>query len=95
MRFEMKAGLITVVSALALGVLAWVAINGSGFMSPVQPFPMLTVIASFFSFNHGWGLAGAVFIWPALFLLWKPSLLRGSHVTPTRTYALWLIPNVA
>jgi hypothetical protein len=52
---------------------------------------MLTVLASFLSVDHGWGLAGALLIWPALFLLWNPSLVRGSHATPTRTYALWLI----
>jgi len=49
----MKAGLITVVSALALVIPAWVAINGpgngSGVMSPVHPFPALTVVASFIS----------------------------------------------
>jgi hypothetical protein len=90
----MKGRLITVVSALALAIPAWVAINGpgnySGGMSPVHPFPMLTVLASFISVDHGWGLAGALLIWPALFLLWNPSLLRGSHAVPRRTYALWL-----
>src|SRR5262249_20553797 len=87
------AGLITVFSALALAGPAWVAINGSGLMSPGHPFPMLTVIASFFFVDHGWGLAGALFIWPALFL-WNPSLLRASHAPPTRTYALWLITTL-
>src|SRR5215471_19450929 len=85
-------------SALALAIPAWVAINGpgngSGVMSPVHPFPMLTVVASFISVDHGWGLAGALLIWPALFLLWNPSLLRGSHAAPRRTYALWLITTL-
>jgi hypothetical protein len=89
-----KATLITIVSALALAVPAWVAINGSALMSPLHPFPALTVVASFFSVDRGWGLAGALLIWPALFLLWNPGLFRGSRAAPRRTYVLWLITTL-
>jgi len=63
-------------------------------MPPLHPFPMLTVVALFFSADHAWGLASALLIWPARFLLWNPSLLRGSHTAPTRTHARWLITTL-
>src|SRR5215467_16078814 len=73
---------------------AWVAVTGSGLLSPVHPFPMLTVVASLYSAVHGWGLAGGLIIWPVLFLLWNPTLLLGARAAPKRTYILWLITTL-
>ena len=92
----MKIALITICVGLSLAIPAWVGITGSPTMAvvypwtTVHPYPALTVIAALFSAVHGWGLAGALLLWPALFLLWNPGLVRGARVTPWRTHVLWL-----
>lgn len=84
---DMKSGLATFLTGLALLIPAWIGLLISGVPTSLSPLPALTVLPAFVLASwHLWRVAVTV---PSLvFFAWNPGLFRGESKVPKRSVGL-------